>query len=165
MPGSPAHKEEWGRVVPAGGRATASWPRNPAGTIPANRADVTPEELQDRTLSFSLAVYRFIRPLLAEVHSKHIALQLLRSATAVAANYRAACLARSKKEWTAKLGVIREEADESVLWLIFIERAGIVSKSSKDLGDLTDEARQLTRIFVAAYATSKANLTGKRRQE
>ena len=118
---------------------------------------MTPSELQERTLVFSLRTYQFIKPFLSSPETRHIALQLLRSATSVAANYRAACLARSSKEWLAKLGVIREEADESVLWLVFIQRADIATTAANELDDLLSEARELTRIFVASYRTSKEN--------
>lgn len=115
---------------------------------------MTPDELQERTLAFSLSVYGFIKPMFARVDTRHVAHQLFRSATSVAANYRAACLARSTREWVAKLGVIREEADECVLWLLFIQRAGMANDRRR-MDVLTDEARQLTRIFVAAYRTSQ----------
>jgi four helix bundle protein len=116
---------------------------------------MTPDELQERTLEFSLSVYRFIKPMFAHADTRHVALQLFRSATSVAANYRAANLARSPREWLAKLGVIREEADECVLWLLFIQRAGMADDRRTSIDALADEARQLTRIFVAAYRTSK----------
>jgi len=112
-------------------------------------------ELQERTLAFALDVYKFIRPLLHTIETQHVAHQLLRSASSVAANYRAACLARSSKEWIAKLGIIREEADESVMWLVFIQRAGMATPASEKLDGLLAEARELTRIFVASYRTSR----------
>jgi len=56
--------------------------------------------------------------------------------TSIAANYRAACLARSGKEWVAKLGVVREEADEALFWLIFIHRAGIAT--GRDVGEMLE---------------------------
>jgi len=116
---------------------------------------MTPDELKERTLDFSLSAYRFIKPMFAQVDTRHVAQQLFRSSTSVAANYRAACLSRSTREWVAKLGVIREEADECVLWLLFIQRAGIADDRQKSVDSLLDEARQLTRIFVSAYRTSK----------
>ncbi|HVQ42060.1 MAG TPA: four helix bundle protein [Vicinamibacterales bacterium] len=116
---------------------------------------MTPEELKERTLDFSLSVYRFIKPMFSQMDTRHVAQQLFRSATSVAANYRAACLSRSTREWVAKLGVIREEADECVLWLLFIQRAGMADGRQKAIDPLLDEARQLTRIFVSAYRTSK----------
>jgi four helix bundle protein len=118
-------------------------------------ARMTPDELKERTLEFSLSAYRFIKPMFAQVDTRHVAQQLFRSARSVAANYRAACLARSTREWVAKLGVIREEADECVLWLLFIQRAGMADGRANAIDALLDEARQLTRIFVSAYRTSK----------
>jgi len=116
---------------------------------------MTPDELKERTLECSLSAYRFIKPMFGQVDTRHVAQQLFRSSTSVAANYRAACLSRSTREWVAKLGVIREEADECVLWLLFIQRAGMADGRAKAIDALLDEARQLTRIFVSAYRTSK----------
>ncbi|HZD08133.1 MAG TPA: four helix bundle protein, partial [Candidatus Limnocylindrales bacterium] len=52
--------------------------------------------------------------------------QLLRSGTSVAANYRAACRARSKAEFIAKIGIVLEEVDESVLWIEMLIDAAIL---------------------------------------
>jgi len=79
--------------------------------------------------------------------------QLLRSGTSVAANYRAPCRARSKAEFVAKLGVVLEEVDESVLWIEMLIDAGIIKKSR--LNELLNEARQLTAIFTASRQTAK----------
>ena len=79
--------------------------------------------------------------------------QLLRSGTSVAANYRAACRARSKAEFVAKLGVVLEEVDESVLWIEMLIDAGIMKKSRLD--SLLNESRQLTAIFTASRQTAK----------
>ena len=89
---------------------------------------------------------------------KLIGLQLFRCATSVAANYRSACLARSPKEFSAKAGVLREEADEALFWLTFVSRSGMASGVRQEVGALTDEAGQLARIFGAAYRTSKRRL-------
>lgn len=62
---------------------------------------------------------------------------------------------RSPREWTAKLGIVREEADEALCWLIFVERSGMAPGQRTELEALIDEARQLTRIFAASYRTSK----------
>lgn len=121
----------------------------------AVRDAMTREELQERTLEFSLAVYTFIKPLFRQVETRLVAEQLFGSSSSVASNYRAACLARSDREWIAKLGVVREEADESVHWLLFIQRAGIAGDRRSAGEALLDEARQLTRIFVSAYCTSR----------
>ncbi len=79
--------------------------------------------------------------------------QLLRSSTSIAANYRAAGRARSKAEFISKLGVVIEEADETVFWLEFLADTGIV-KATK-LRELINEANQLLLIFSASRSTAK----------
>jgi four helix bundle protein len=82
-----------------------------------------------------------------------IAQQILRSATSVAANYRSAGRSRSKAEFVAKIGVVLEEADETVLWPELLSGCGIIS--SAKLENLLDEANQLTAIFSASRRTVK----------
>jgi len=118
---------------------------------------MTPAELQKRTFIFSVATYRFVRPLFRDADTRHIAYQALKAASSVAANYRAACLARSGDEWVAKLGVVREESDESIHWLTFIKEAELAPGRDSELQPLTEEAQELTRIFAASYQTSKDN--------
>jgi four helix bundle protein len=86
--------------------------------------------------------------------TSHVALQLFRSATAVAANYRAACLGRSRPEFVAKLGVVREEADETLFWLEFAQRSGLAIGSK--VPNLAAESQQLAAIFAASYRTAKS---------
>jgi len=83
-----------------------------------------------------------------------ISTQILRSATSVAANYRAVGRARSKAEFVAKLGVVIEEPDETVFWLELLAESGIVKPEK--LRDLLAEANQLLAIFSAARSTAKA---------
>jgi four helix bundle protein len=79
--------------------------------------------------------------------------QLLRCGTSVAANYRAVCRARSKPEFIARIGIVAEEADESVLWLELIEETGVLKP--KQLEAISKEARELAAIFSASQKTSK----------
>jgi four helix bundle protein len=79
--------------------------------------------------------------------------QLLRCGTSVAANYRAVCRARSKAEFVARIGVVAEEADESILWLELLEETGILS--NKQVQDISKEARELAAIFSASQKTAK----------
>ena len=104
----------------------------------------------------ALAVFRLTRPLMRTPSSRHVADQLFRAASSVAANYRAACLGRSPREFAAKLGVVREEADETVFWLEFSTQASLAAgpESAARLA----EARELAAIFAAAYRTMKAKL-------
>ncbi len=80
--------------------------------------------------------------------------QLLRCGTAVAANYRAVCRARSKKEFISRIGVVVEEADESVFWLELLEESRIFR--AEKLEPLLKEARELTAMFTAAERTAKS---------
>jgi four helix bundle protein len=82
--------------------------------------------------------------------------QLLRAGTSVGANYRAACRARSPKEFFAKLGVVVEECDESSYWMEMLVEAGI--QSQRSLGALLAESEELLRIFSASHATTRRNL-------
>ena len=81
--------------------------------------------------------------------------QLLRCGTSVAANYRAVCRARSKAEFVARMGIVAEEADESVLWLELLEEAGILSHER--LLDILKEAKELVAIFSTSLKTAKGN--------
>ena len=131
-----------------------------AGIAVAPEAGMTPQELRDRTMAQALAVYRLTKPLMLPPSSRHVAHQLFRSATAVAANYRSACLGRSPQEFAAKLGVVREEADEMVFWLEFAEQTGLTT--GPVARGLLAEARELTAIVSAAYRTTKARLENKK---
>ena len=82
-----------------------------------------------------------------------IAQQMLRSATSVAANYRAAGRSRSKAEFVAEIGVVLEEADETALWLELLSESGLMSDVK--LKNLLDEANQLTAIFSSSRRTVK----------
>jgi four helix bundle protein len=79
--------------------------------------------------------------------------QRLRAATSIAANYRAAGRGRSKAGFTAKLGIVIEETDETVLWLELLAESGIVKATR--LRDLLDEANQLLAVFAASWRTLK----------
>jgi len=80
--------------------------------------------------------------------------QILRSATSMAANYRAVGRARSKAEFVSKLGIVVEEADETVFWLEMLADSGVVSQKKMD--NMLDEANQLMLIFSASRRTAKA---------
>jgi four helix bundle protein len=79
--------------------------------------------------------------------------QLLRSGTSVAANYRAVCRARSKREFISRVGVVVEEADETVFWLEMLHDNNILPQAR--LQPLLNEARELTAIFTASERTAK----------
>jgi len=110
-------------------------------------------DLKVRTEQFALRILRLYRALPAKEEARILGRQLLRSGTSVGANYRAACRARSKAEFIAKLGIVLEEADETVFWLELLREGGIVK--AEKLDDLLSEAQELTSIFVASLCTAK----------
>jgi four helix bundle protein len=112
-----------------------------------------PEMLRNRTKAFALRVIRHYRSLPYRADTQVLGKQLLRCGTGVAANYRAACRARSKAEFVAKMGVVVEEADEAILWLELMAESGIVS--SDKIEALLREANELTAIFAASQRTAR----------
>jgi len=90
---------------------------------------MTPEELKHRTKAFGLSVIKLVDQLPRTRSANVIGNQLLNCATSVGANYRAACRARSKAEFTAKLGVVEEEADEAAYWLEILTEGKIIPGS------------------------------------
>jgi len=96
---------------------------------------------------------RLYRALPRDEGARVVGRQLLRSGTSVGANYRAACRARSKAEFVAKLSIVLEEADETVFWLELLQESEVVSVEK--LAPLVQEARELTAIFVTSICTAK----------
>ena len=111
------------------------------------------KNLKDRTKQFALRVMRLYRALPRREEARIIGRQILRSGTSVGANYRAACRARSKAEFVAKLGIVLEEADETVFWLELLQESSLIS--AQKLAPLVQEARELTAIFVTSICTAK----------
>jgi len=114
---------------------------------------MTKRELLDRTKQFALRVIKLVGALPRTIEGRAIASQLMRSGTSVAANYRAACRARSKAEFIAKVGTVEEEADESAFWLDLIIDAGLLS------GDKTRPLLKEASEIVAIMASSKKTAT------
>ena len=114
------------------------------------------EDLQGRTKQFGIRTIRLIDSLPKSKSAGVIGRQLLRSATAVGANYRAACRGRSRADFVSKLGIALEEADESLYWLEMLVESGLLSK--KRVANLVDEAHQIVSILAASSKTAKSNL-------
>lgn len=116
---------------------------------------MTEKELKIRTKKFAIDILNFIDQLPNRRSANIIGNQLGRSASSVAANYRAACRGRSHAEFVAKIGIVEEEADESVFWLDITPDTKNASQESVD--PLLKETRELTAIFTAASKTAKSN--------
>ena len=116
---------------------------------------MTADILKLRTKNFAVEIVKYYRNLPKTEEAKIIGKQLLRSATSVAANYRAVCRARSDAEFFAKLSIVIEEADETLLWLeIIIESELIKDDKTKQL---YQEALEILSIMAASRKTMKLN--------
>ncbi len=117
------------------------------------------EGLKKRTKQFALRIIKLARALPNISEGFVVKNQILRSGTAVGANYRASCRARSDAEFIAKLGTVIEGADETVFWLEIIVESGMIN--SELLSSLLQEANELTAIFVSTVKKKKQNLKNK----
>ena len=111
------------------------------------------EELKARTMRFALNVCELIKLLPATEPGPTVRRQLAKSSTGVAFNYRSSCRARSHAEFTARLGIVVEEADESQGWLDFIQASRLIV--SAEVGRLHQEATELTAMFSASVGTAR----------
>jgi four helix bundle protein len=119
----------------------------------AGTKSLTRAEFAARTKRFALAVLRLVDQLPAGKVADVIGNQLVRSATSVAANYRASCRARSRREFIAKMGIVEEEADESQFWLEVLIERGVVDRPIAIA--LRGEAGQLVALTVASIRTAR----------
>jgi len=110
-------------------------------------------QLKERTKQFALRIIRLFRSLPRSPDAQAIGRQLRRSGMSVGANYRAATRARSRQEFAAKIGIVVEEADETVFWLELLTESGLVPL--KRLQSLAAEACELTAIFTASHQTAR----------
>ena len=115
--------------------------------------DETAEDLKVRTKAFAIAVLDYVDTLPTTPSGDTVARQLARAGLGTAGNYRGACRSRSHVEFTSRIGVVLEEADESELWLdvAHTRRMG----NGKLSEPLLSEAGELRAIFSKASATAR----------
>jgi len=113
-------------------------------------------DLKHRTKIFAHNTIKLVAKLPNDYLSNHIKNQLIRCSTSVAANYRAICVAQSKRSFISKISIVIEEVDESHFWLEFIiDEKLLPSDSCKSL---LNEADELTRIFISSRKTATLNI-------
>lgn len=112
-------------------------------------------ELSQRTKRFALRVMRLAEALPKGRSGNTIALQIVRSGTSVASNYRAALRGRSRAEFISKANIVLEEADETLLWLELVEEGGLLKPSL--ISALKNEADELVAIFTATLKSARGN--------
>ena len=113
------------------------------------------EELKNRTKNFALRILKLSRTLNNNMQEKIIAKQILRSGTSVAANYRAALRGKSKADFISKLGIVIEEADETMFWLELIMEDKILRKEL--IENLYRENNEIVAIMVTTRNTAIKN--------
>ncbi len=111
------------------------------------------DELKARTKVFALRVIKLVESLPKTTTGRTIGNQLIRSGTSVAANYRAACRARTKVEFVSKIGIVIEESDESVFWFELVIDSKLIKKEL--VKSLLDEASEITAIMVSSSNTAR----------
>ena len=112
-------------------------------------------DLKARTKQFALRMMKMVDALPRTIQGRAIAKQIIRSATSVAANYRAACRARSRAEFIAKIGIVEEEAVESYFWLELIIDSGLLNEDR--IRPLLSEAGELVAIMAASRKSAIGN--------
>lgn len=117
---------------------------------------MTREELKERYRQFSLRIIKMVDAMPKTISSNAIAQQIIRSGTSPAANYRAACLAKSDKDFINKLKIVEEEIDETTHWLSIIIDSGMLPKNR--VQDLYDESLALGKITSKSIITAKAKV-------
>ncbi len=117
---------------------------------------MTEDDLKKRTKLFALRILKLVAALPKTLAGRTIGGQLVRSGTSVAANYRAACRARSKAEFISRLGVVEEEADESALWLELIMESQLMKKALVE--PLWIEADEIVALMTSSRKSAGQSL-------
>ena len=117
---------------------------------------INAEILKKRTFDFALTAFKTIDKLPKSVANEVMGKQLIRSASSVGANYRAACKAKSSPDFINKLKIVEEESDESVYWLELIKAYNDIEDS--EFEKIVVESKELEKIFAASAITAKKNL-------
>ncbi|MBQ6769012.1 MAG: four helix bundle protein [Prevotella sp.] len=111
------------------------------------------KELQERMTTFAVRIIRMVDSLPSTISGKAVARQIIRSGTSPSANYRAACIAKSDKDFINKLKMVEEELDETAHWLDIIMRSEMVKASR--IQPLYQECNELLSIIVKSIITTK----------
>ena len=113
------------------------------------------KQLQNRTKQLAIRIIKAFARLPKDEAARVIGRQFLRSGTSLAANYRAACRARSAADFISKISVVSEEADETLFWLELLIESELITM--KTVEPVMSECEKLLKIFSASLATAKRN--------
>lgn len=112
-------------------------------------------QLKDRTKKFALGAIKLVEALPKSQTMDIIGKQLIRSGTSVGANYRAASRAKSPADFISKMGIVEEEADETIYWMELLVESGAIQQSLVE--PLMKEANELLAITVSSIKTARSN--------
>jgi four helix bundle protein len=115
-------------------------------------------QLKERMLRFSVDVVRTAEGLRRSHTTEIVSKQLIRCASSIGANYRAACKGKSKADFIAKLAIAEEESDETQYWLELLYALELLD--SEAFKKLHGEARELTAILASSGKTAKLTRQG-----
>ena len=110
-------------------------------------------DLQERMINFAVRIIKMVDSMPNSISSMAIARQIVRSGTSPSANYRAACIAKSDKDFVNKLKIVEEELDETCHWLTLIMRSEMMKPSR--IQPLHQECCELLSIIVKSIVTAK----------
>ena len=118
---------------------------------------MTESEFKSKTEDLALGIIRFVETLPRNETCRVIGRQLLRSGTSVAANYRAACRARSDADFINKLGIVEEESDESLFWLRLLAKSG--NTTDEKICSLYKEMESVLKMVVSSIKTKRLKIS------
>lgn len=113
-------------------------------------------DLIERLTAFAVRIVKMVDSMPNTIASNAIAKQIVRSGTSPSANYRAACIGKSDKDFVNKLKMVEEELDETSHWLMIIMRTELLKPSRVE--DLYNENIELLKIITKSITTTKARL-------
>ena len=114
------------------------------------------DELRERMTVLAVRIVKMVDAMPSTVAGQAIARQIIRSGTSPSANYRAACLAKSDRDFLNKLKMVEEELDETCHWLEIIMRSEMIKESR--LKPLHQEASELLNIVAKSIVTVKTRI-------
>jgi four helix bundle protein len=121
---------------------------------------VNEEAFKKRTKELGLRVIRLVEALPETVTGQVIGRQVLRAATAVGANYRAACRARSVADMIAKLKIVEEEGDETLYWLELLVESGLIPQAR--VTALMQETDEIVAMTVSSIVTLRRKISNRK---
>jgi four helix bundle protein len=114
---------------------------------------MTRSEFRKRTFQFGIRCIRLAEALPQRAVTQIIARQLIRAATSVGVNYRAAVRSRSRADFVSKMGIVEEECDEAVYWIEILLELGLVSE--KRIKELLREADEILAVTISSIKTAR----------